>query len=163
MLANWAHDFETFQVGAPTLNAVEREAFEKAFEEAGQKTVSWESEFKAQEANDWTTEFEQQQQQNVTASTDNEALAKTAGLLLDSVDIDSNPKFKNSQFMNLMRRLRDSEVAIQGDKMVETKSGHDWASEFNQQKSDWIGEFANSQPKAGNMWSDEGQMRIYFL
>ncbi|OBZ86413.1 Peroxisomal targeting signal 1 receptor [Choanephora cucurbitarum] len=158
--ANWAHDFETFQVGAPTLNAVEREAFEKAFEEAGQKTVSWESEFKAQEANDWTTEFEQQQQQNVTASTDNEALAKTAGLLLDSVDVDSNPKFKNSQFMNLMRRLRDSEVAIQGDKMVETKSGHDWASEFNQQKSDWIGEFANSQPKAGNMWSDEFAKKV---
>lgn len=152
-LVNWSNEFKTYQAEAP-LNPIEHEAFERAFEEAKQKTRSWEAEFAAQE-NDWTAEFEQQQEkENIVASTDNEALAKTAGLLLDSVDVNSNPKFKNSQFMNLMRKLRDSEVAIQGDKMVETKSGHDWASEFKQQ--DWTSEFKqHSTDQPGQMWSQE--------
>lgn len=42
-----------------------------------------------------------------------------------------NPKFKNSEFMGLMRQLRDHEVVVEGDKMVENSGGAGaWASEF---------------------------------
>ncbi|KAI8054151.1 uncharacterized protein B0P05DRAFT_591546 [Gilbertella persicaria] len=154
---DWHKDFEAFE-GNQVLHAQEREAFEKAFDQARQGTpqaVNWEQEFTAQESS-WATEFEAQEEKTVMASTDNEALAKTAGMLLDSVDIENNPKFKQSQFMHLMRQLRDSEVAIQGDRMVETKSGHDWASDFQKDKEgDWTTEFTQHAGSKGNMWSTE--------
>jgi len=46
---------------------------------------------------------------------DNEELAKTAGALLDSVKGDQSQKFRESNFLALMRRLRDREVQVQGD------------------------------------------------
>lgn len=151
--ANWNEEFETFQASHPghVITQQERDAFERAFDEAKQgapQAVNWEQEFAAQES--WATEFEQQEKPAVVANNDNEALARTAAMLLDSVDVESNPKFKNSQFMNLMRRLRDSEVAIEGDKMVETKGktagNGDWASEFTQHAG---------SSQSGNMWSSE--------
>lgn len=122
--------------------------------------MNWEQEFSAAQTTSWATEFEeQQQQQPVVASTDNEALARTAAMLLDSVDTESNPKFKNSQFMNLMRKLRDSEVAIEGDKMVETNGKSGWASEFEQKNGsgDWASQFTQhaGSSQSGNMWSSE--------
>lgn len=59
-------------------------------------------------------------------------LARTAGLLIDSVRDEQNPKFKNSMFMGLMKQLRDHEVVVEGDNMVENTgaSGGSWASEF---------------------------------
>lgn len=61
-----------------------------------------------------------------------DALAQTAGHLLSTVqsnestrdrsDTDSmmdNDKFANSTFLNLMRKLRDGEVVVEGDKVVE--------------------------------------------
>lgn len=160
---NWNEEFEAFQASHPghVLTQHERAAFDRAFDEAKQGSqVNWEQEFAAQE-NSWATEFEEQQKEApVVANNDNEALARTAAMLLDSVDTESNPKFKNSQFMNLMRKLRDSEVAIEGDKMVETKGKSSWASEFDQQKSggaDWANEFTQNAGSAtsGNMWSTE--------
>ncbi len=38
---------------------------------------------------------------------DNEELAKTAGALLDSVKGDQSQKFRENNFLALMRRLRD--------------------------------------------------------
>ncbi|KAI8993043.1 TPR-like protein [Trametes punicea] len=46
-------------------------------------------------------------------------LARTAGLLLDTVQGETNPKFKNSAFMGLMRQLRDGEVIIEGNDFVQ--------------------------------------------
>ncbi|KAI8984687.1 hypothetical protein BDF20DRAFT_834174 [Mycotypha africana] len=138
---------------ALNLSLHERQAFERAFDEARQNAPSnWEQEFVAKEHDAWASEFEQLEKNDtqVTANNDNDALAKTAGMLLDSVDVESNPKFKNSQFMNLMRRLRDSEVAIEGDRMVETNksAAGDWATQFSgQQQAD--------SSTAGNMWSTE--------
>ncbi|KAG1447924.1 hypothetical protein G6F56_009104 [Rhizopus delemar] len=115
--------------------------------------MTWEKEFTEQES--WATEFAKEEVP-VVAGHDNEALARTAGMLLDSVDIESNPKFKNSQFMNLMRRLRDSEVKVEGNTMVETKGN--WASEFESGKpADWTSEFTQQagSSQSGNMWSAE--------
>ena len=158
--ANWNEEFAAFQASHPghVLTQHERDAFERAFDEAKSGVpVNWEQEFAAQETS-WATEFEEEQKQApIVTNNDNEALARTAAMLLDSVDTDTNPKFKNSQFMNLMRKLRDSEVAIEGDKMVETK-GKSWASEFDQKDGkDWAGEFTQhaGTSKSGNMWSSE--------
>ena len=60
-------------------------------------------------------------------------LARTAGLLIESVRDEGNPKFQNSQFMGLMKQLRDGEVVVEGDKMVEKGfgvSGARWANDF---------------------------------
>ncbi|GAA5796647.1 hypothetical protein EDC94DRAFT_621913 [Helicostylum pulchrum] len=161
--ANWNEEFAAFQASHPghVLTQHERDAFERAFDEAKQDTpVNWEQEFAAQESTSWAEEFEQEQQPIVSGN-DNEALARTAAMLLDSVDVESNPKFKNSQFMNLMRKLRDSEVAIEGDKMVETKGKGAWASEFNNGTAaaggDWANQFTQQagSSRSGNMWSTE--------
>jgi peroxin-5 len=152
------------------VHGTDRDAFEKAFAQVPQ--VNWEHEFDsaAQETTDWASEFQADQQvQDTTALNDKDALAKTAAVLLDSVNVESNPKFKNSQFMHLMRRLRDSEVTVEGDKMVETgkSSSSDWVSEFetppattakfeswtnefnyeqnqHQQPGDWASEFSKT-------------------
>lgn len=50
---------------------------------------------------------------------DADELARTAGLLIDTVKNESNPKFKNSAFMGLMRQLRDGEVTVEGNDMVQ--------------------------------------------
>ncbi|GAD95483.1 hypothetical protein NFIA_110040 [Paecilomyces variotii No. 5] len=52
---------------------------------------------------------------------DSDALAKTAGQLLDSVSHDQSQKFKESNFLALMRRIRDREVHVEGDEFRETE------------------------------------------
>ncbi|BDD61888.1 hypothetical protein MAP00_006909 [Monascus purpureus] len=56
------------------------------------------------------------------ASSANEAdeLARTAGQLLESVSHDQSQKFKDSNFLALMRRIRDREVQVEGDEFRET-------------------------------------------
>jgi hypothetical protein len=49
-------------------------------------------------------------------------MAATAGRLLERVADNTSEKFQNSQFLELMRRLRDREVRVEGDKMVEVNS-----------------------------------------
>jgi len=56
---------------------------------------------------------------------DQDALARTAGQLLTSVRNDRNEKFQNSQFLELMRRVRDREVMVAGDKFVGTGGRED--------------------------------------
>ncbi|EXJ79416.1 hypothetical protein A1O3_08918 [Capronia epimyces CBS 606.96] len=46
---------------------------------------------------------------------DADELARTAGLLLTSVKHDTSSKFQNSQFLNMMRRIRDREVEVQNN------------------------------------------------
>lgn len=50
---------------------------------------------------------------------DPDELARTAGQLLDSVSHDQSQKFKESQFLALMRRIRDREVQLEGDEFRE--------------------------------------------
>jgi hypothetical protein len=52
---------------------------------------------------------------------DSDALAITAGKLLDSVRHDQSSKFRNSQFLELMRQFRDREATVEGDEVVSTQ------------------------------------------
>ena len=65
---------------------------------------------------------EEQKESNHSTREDDDALAATAQELLEKVEHNQTDKFRNSQFLGLMRRLRDREVKVEGDKMVETVS-----------------------------------------
>lgn len=54
-------------------------------------------------------------QPQVNGSDESDELARTAGQLLDSVSHDQSQKFKESNFLALMRQLRDREVTVDGD------------------------------------------------
>lgn len=49
---------------------------------------------------------------------DADALAATATQLLENVKDESSRKFRESKFLSLMRQLRDREVHVEGDKIV---------------------------------------------
>jgi peroxin-5 len=67
-----------------------------------------------------TSEFELQAEQSQHPSQPQEAdlLARTAGLLVQSVDHEKNPKFANSQFLGLMKQLRDRTAIVEGNDIV---------------------------------------------
>jgi len=65
---------------------------------------------------------EAQDKQPQHTAEDDDALAATAKELLEKVDHNQSDKFKNSQFLGLMRKLRDREMKVEGDNMVETVS-----------------------------------------
>ncbi|KAJ5281383.1 hypothetical protein N7478_006755 [Penicillium angulare] len=69
---------------------------------------------------DTILQTDQQDPQNRTRDAD--ALAQTAGELLDSVRHDQNQKFQQSNFLALMRRIRDREVEVEGDDFREVSS-----------------------------------------
>jgi hypothetical protein len=50
---------------------------------------------------------------------DDDEMAATAGRLLERVADNTSEKFQNSQFLGLMRRLRDREVRVEEDKIIE--------------------------------------------
>ena len=52
-------------------------------------------------------------------SRDADELARTAGQLLTSVQHETSNKFQNSQFLALMRKIRDGEVRVQGEEFKE--------------------------------------------
>ncbi|RPB10847.1 hypothetical protein P167DRAFT_606994 [Morchella conica CCBAS932] len=54
---------------------------------------------------------------------DSDELARTAAQLLESLSGNQSRKFQDSTFLALMRRLRDREVRVEGDKMVEVEVG----------------------------------------
>ncbi|KAL5485313.1 hypothetical protein ACEPAI_7955 [Sanghuangporus weigelae] len=68
---------------------------------------------------DTSSFIEQSKQDPAQVKRETDDLARTAGLLVDSVKDEQNPKFKNSQFMRLMRDLRDGDVVVDGNDMVE--------------------------------------------
>ena len=65
---------------------------------------------------------QEQQEPKQSTKEDDDALAATAQELLEKVEHNQSDKFRNSQFLGLMRKLRDREVKVEGDKMVETVS-----------------------------------------
>jgi hypothetical protein len=54
---------------------------------------------------------------------DPDALARTAGQLLESVRTNQSSKFQNSEFLGLMKQLRDREVMVKGDNIVGVNDG----------------------------------------
>lgn len=57
------------------------------------------------------------------SSHDADELARTAGQLLNSISHETSPKFEQSQFLALMRRIRDREVEVKGEEFCETDKG----------------------------------------
>lgn len=53
---------------------------------------------------------------------DHDELAETAGHLLERVQHDQSQKFRESNFLALMRRIRDREVHIEGDEFREVST-----------------------------------------
>lgn len=69
----------------------------------------------------WSKEFEkvkQHQQTTINSVSSKTALSESAGALLNTVENTTNPKFKDSKFLNLMKQFRDGEAGIEGDKVV---------------------------------------------
>ncbi|RXW22970.1 hypothetical protein EST38_g2873 [Candolleomyces aberdarensis] len=98
---------------------------------ATSKRISWDKEFSAQElslssASTTLEEVRQDplaQQQETTSNSnqfDGDELARTAGLLLEHVKHEQNPKFQQSQFLSLMKQLRDGEVIVDGNQVVQS-------------------------------------------
>lgn len=58
----------------------------------------------------------------LTNSNDADELARTAGHLLDSVRHDQSQKFQGSNFLALMRRIRDREIQVEGDEFREVST-----------------------------------------
>jgi peroxin-5 len=86
--------------------------------------ISWDKEFQSQESLLSTSApvvaeappQEQHHQQRPDAPVDD--MARIAAQVIDSVKHEQNPKFQKSEFMNLMRQLRDGEVKVEDDKIV---------------------------------------------
>ncbi|KAH9912276.1 hypothetical protein B0H21DRAFT_773928 [Amylocystis lapponica] len=63
-------------------------------------------------------------------------LARTAGLLIETVRHETNPKFQNSEFLGFMRQVRDGDVVVDGNQIVQRDDAlgntatADWASSF---------------------------------
>jgi len=79
--------------------------------------ISWDKEFSELERSTVQREETVTQQ---TSQFESDELARTAGLLLDNVKHEQNPKFQNSQFLGLMKQLRDGEMIVEGNQMVES-------------------------------------------
>jgi len=62
---------------------------------------------------------QEQKKEQQPLRNDDDEMAETAGQLLERVADNTSEKFQKSQFLELMRRLRDREVRVEGDKMVE--------------------------------------------
>ncbi|KAL4963202.1 protein pex20 [Aspergillus stella-maris] len=134
---------ETTASKSATTEAFDESAFEAAFEQA---RADMESQFEAQvetNASDSSTKNQAEEapiqpeaQETIrigsdtipqankedlqTAANDADELARTAGQLLHSVSHETNQKFKESNFLALMRRIRDREVQVEGDEFRET-------------------------------------------
>jgi hypothetical protein len=63
---------------------------------------------------------EEQQKEEQPQMNDEDEMAATAGRLLERVADNTSEKFQNSQFLELMRRLRYRDVRVEEDKIVET-------------------------------------------
>ncbi|KAG6837504.1 hypothetical protein H0H93_008429 [Arthromyces matolae] len=86
--------------------------------------ISWDTEFRNQEAAlNQAPPLQEQVSEQTThpVSHDSDDLARTAGMLLDNVKNEQNPKFQNSQFLNLMRQLRDRDIIVEGNQMVKNE------------------------------------------
>ena len=81
--------------------------------------IDWNIEFEARQREMKTEQKTEEESKNVIAVDEKDALAKTAGVLADIIQESSNPKFQNSKFLTMMQQLRDKEIAIEGDKVVQ--------------------------------------------
>ena len=167
---NWNQEFEQFHPPQGLLD--EHQAFETAFSKIQINAEDWKEEFTRNE-NLWIQEFDKHQSSHncihIDSDSHSDALSKTAGLVVASVE--KLEKFKNSQFLDFMRQLRDKQVSIENHKLVHSiapvsdpspvAQATDWANQFNShlEWSSWEekfdlespGSFAPQQPLNSNL------------
>ncbi|KAG6833527.1 hypothetical protein H0H87_005178 [Tephrocybe sp. NHM501043] len=120
---------------------------------------SWDKEFSSQETRIQETSLVQEKTEAVKEtvrqipSHDADDLARTAGLLLDNVRNEQNPKFQNSQFMDLMRKLRDRDVIVEGNNMVQNEGQQmfDTKGKGRAIDSGWQSQMSPSAPPVGQV------------
>ncbi|KAF8520423.1 hypothetical protein BU17DRAFT_89018 [Hysterangium stoloniferum] len=95
----------------------------------------------------------QEQTQPCAGAIDADELSRTAGLLVDTVKEETNPKFKNSAFLGLMRQLRDREMVVEGTTMVTADGTTGRAQDFFSSR-DVKGK---GKAKGENGWADAFQ------
>jgi len=90
------------------------EAFEQAFAEAESATIAHPPEPIPQEV---------AEEPKLSPEEEADRLAQTAGELFDRLQYEreTDEKFRNSKFMALMQKLRDREVVVSGNEMVESR------------------------------------------
>ena len=103
-------------------------------------------------------EFPPQQMQQ-QEPIDADELSRTAGLLVDAVKEEANPKFQNSAFLGLMRQFRDKEMVVDGTNVVRARSSTDGTP-----SSTWSQDFTTLPDVKGkgkarleNRWADTSQ------
>ncbi|KAA8897224.1 hypothetical protein FN846DRAFT_261887 [Sphaerosporella brunnea] len=97
-------------------------AFEKAFASVEKEVADFFAEPEpAAPVPEPFVEAEDKGKQKEQLQKDSDELARTAGQLLDSVQENTSAKFQNSTFLALMRKIRDHEVVVEGNDMVEAK------------------------------------------
>ncbi|KAJ3031398.1 UNVERIFIED_CONTAM: hypothetical protein HDU68_004478 [Siphonaria sp. JEL0065] len=98
-------------------------ALDQAFEEAAALASNTTATPNLQQDHqDWTAEFSQAENQseiNIAGTDASSLLAQTAGHLVQTVDGSTNPKFANSKFLEFMKQIRDQQVGIEGNKVVD--------------------------------------------
>lgn len=105
----------------------------------------WDAAFQSQDISPSTLNAEQavRKQEEVTGVHSDprqvDELARTAGRLMETVQHEENPKFKNSEFLGLMRQLRDGDVVVDGDKMVARESASSLGSTQSARGSEFQG------------------------
>ncbi|KAL8818910.1 MAG: hypothetical protein Q9223_002550 [Gallowayella weberi] len=129
------------QPEAQVMDSFDEEAFERAFDAAKLELQGQESSFpqentviepqpaetfQSQEdkidyriGSDRILDNNSQRKDEKSNERDADELARTAGQLLDNVKHDQSTKFRQSSFLSLMRQLRDKEVKVEGDNLVE--------------------------------------------
>ncbi|KAJ3156716.1 hypothetical protein HDU86_003940 [Geranomyces michiganensis] len=145
---HWANEFQARQsnLNGQQIDNQPNTELEHAFKRAQDQATwaaefakssdpaTWASEFSNAEAESWINEFKEQEGLSVFGQDSQEALSQTAGMLLEAVAGSTNPKFQSSKFLGFMQQLRDQEVAIEGNKVVEqigpAEAADSWAKEF---------------------------------
>ncbi|KAK7472698.1 hypothetical protein VKT23_000809 [Stygiomarasmius scandens] len=103
----------------PLIQAQTQQAVPSQLDSKAWERVFEDQEFIAKPETEAVAQERKAEQHTHQVSDDGDELSRTAGLLLETVREETNPKFQNSQFMNLMMQLRDRKLVVRGDEIVE--------------------------------------------
>ncbi|KAL8839487.1 MAG: hypothetical protein Q9170_001710 [Blastenia crenularia] len=130
------------QAGKQAIDSFDEEAFEKAFDAARSELQEHQTDIQNQDIKEnprSTVVFsdaegrleyrigsdrildDSLQRQERSDAQEADELSRTAGYLLENVKHDQSAKFQGSNFLSLMRQLRDKEVKVEGDNIVQAE------------------------------------------
>ncbi|KAK9323005.1 hypothetical protein V1517DRAFT_321598 [Lipomyces orientalis] len=145
-----AHQTITYaQQSVPMHEQVVSVAGLRGMAESAKQDAAFKDEFdRVQEALSRQEEAERTNE-DVEWQDNDDGLAVIAGELLESLGSNQTQKFKDSTFLSLMRRLRDKEVVVQGNKMVEAISNDEHAESFGSGNGVMSSSFNTAQQELG--------------